>query len=135
MFLHVPLPAVVLRLVASGSSTAPARAAAAAQPEAPESKQGGDLPGWKQVFEEEFSAGDAVWVASLVTPTRIVGARAIGMERQTPRGKKSGGKSGYYPSKVLSVHDGVLDWYRHSDNGYPWVQRRSRRSPTRVQDR
>lgn len=76
MFLHVPLPAVVLMLVASGagmaspggqsaplgpaagSSTAPARAAAAAQPEAPESKQGGDLPGWKQVFEEEFSAGD-----------------------------------------------------------------------------
>ncbi|MDQ1621771.1 MAG: hypothetical protein QOH19_189 [Actinomycetota bacterium] len=136
MFLHVPLPAVVLMLVASGagmaspggqsaplgpaagSSTAPARDAAVAQPEAPESKQGGDLPGWRQVFEEEFSAGDVRLGGFPGDPYK--NRWSAGYRDGTPDTagqKKSGGKSGYYPSKVLSVHDGVLDWYLHSDNG------------------
>ena len=34
--------------------------------------------------------------------------------QQQPKGART---SGYYPSKVLSIHDGVLDMYLHSENG------------------
>ena len=44
-------------------------------------------------------------------------------------GQVSGGKSGYYPSKVLSVRNGSLDWYLHSENGISWGPRRRPRSP------
>ncbi|MCU1548351.1 MAG: glycoside hydrolase [Arthrobacter sp.] len=80
-------------------------------------KQSGDLPGWKQVFEEDFSAGDVPLGAF---PGDVYNTRwSAGYRDGTPdtAGKISGGKSGYYPSKVLSVRDGVLAWYLHSENG------------------
>jgi hypothetical protein len=142
--LHVPVPAVILVLIACGADmagpggrTAPlspapgsttrsaqdgtvpdlALAPALARPRAPDLKQSGDLPGWKQVFEEDFSAGD---VPLGGFPGDRYNARwSAGYEDGIPdtAGQKSGGKSGYYPSKVLSVHDGVLDWYMHFEKG------------------
>jgi beta-glucanase (GH16 family) len=80
-------------------------------------KQSGDLPGWKQIFEEDFSAGDVPLGAF---PGELYGPRwSEGYKDGTPdtAGQRSGGRSGYYPSKVLSVKDGALDWYLHSENG------------------
>ena len=77
----------------------------------------GDLPGWKQVFVEDFSAGD---VPLGGFPGPLYRARwSAGYKDGTPdtAGQKNGGKTGYYPSKVLSVRNGTLDWYLHSENG------------------
>ena len=77
----------------------------------------GDQPGWRHVFMEDFTAGD---VPIGAFPGPLYQERwSAGYKDGIPdtAGQISGGKSGYYPSKVLSVHDGVLDWYLHSENG------------------
>ena len=77
----------------------------------------GDLPGWKQVFVEDFSAGD---VPLGGFPGPLYSARwSAGYKDGTPdtAGQANGGKTGYYPSKVLSVRNGTLDWYLHSEAG------------------
>lgn len=76
----------------------------------------GDLPGWKQVFREEFDQGD-VPIGAFPGPAYSEKWSA-GYKDGTPdtAGQK-GVKSGYYPSKVLSVRNGKLDWYLHSENG------------------
>lgn len=143
-FLHVLVPAVVLVLIGCGvgltipggpgaslsgtpgstarapqygTATASTTPSAPAATPAPDLKQRGDLPGWKQVFEEDFSAGDVPLGAF---PGDLYNARwSAGYRDGTPdtAGQVSGGKSGYYPSKVLSVKNGVLDWYLHSESG------------------
>jgi hypothetical protein len=77
----------------------------------------GDLPGWKQIFTEDFTSGDvpiggfpgplyaAKWSSNYIDGTPDTAGQIY----------KS--KSGYYPSKVLSIHDGVLDMYLHSEKG------------------
>ncbi|MEQ4519837.1 glycoside hydrolase family 16 protein [Pseudarthrobacter sp. B907] len=77
----------------------------------------GDLPGWKQVFTEDFTQGD-VPLGAFPGPA-YQGRWSAGYKDGTPdtAGQASGGKSGYYPSRVLSVSNGVLDWFMHSENG------------------
>lgn len=77
----------------------------------------GDIAGWKQVFSEDFTNGN---VPLGGFPGQAYGAKwSANYFDGTPdtAGQKSGGRSGYYPSKVLSVHDGMLDMYLHSENG------------------
>ncbi|MDQ0819300.1 hypothetical protein QFZ79_001595 [Arthrobacter sp. V4I6] len=77
----------------------------------------GDLPGWKHVFMEDFTAGDVPLGAF---PGPLYRERwSAGYKDGTPdtAGQVSGGKSGYYPTKVLSVQNGVLDWFLHSEKG------------------
>ena len=79
----------------------------------------GNLPGWTQVFTEDFTGGN-VPIGGF--PGAAYGAKwSANYFDGTPdtAGQMDGGKSGYYPSKVLSVHDGVLDMYLHSENGIP----------------
>ncbi|WP_240793721.1 MULTISPECIES: family 16 glycosylhydrolase [unclassified Arthrobacter] len=80
----------------------------------------GDLPGWRQVFVEDFTEGD-VPIGGFPGP--VYGARwsetyfdgtPDSHSKTLPKGQAT---SGYYPSKVLSVHDGLLDMYLHSENG------------------
>lgn len=80
----------------------------------------GDLPGWRQVFAEDFAEGDVGlggfpgpvystrWSANYADGTPDTAAQ------QQPKGQRT---SGYFPSKVLSVHDGVLDMFLHSEAG------------------
>ncbi|XAS67075.1 glycoside hydrolase family 16 protein [Micrococcaceae bacterium Sec5.7] len=85
----------------------------------------GDLPGWKQVFTEDFNKGD---VPVGAFPGDAYSARwSAGYPDGTPdtAGQQSGGRSAYFPSKVLSVKNGLLDWDLHSENGVsmgaaPW---------------
>jgi Glycosyl hydrolases family 16 len=80
----------------------------------------GDLPGWRQVFAEDFTEAD---VATGTFPGPVYGSRwsenyvdgtPDTAAQQQNKGQRT---SGYYPSKVLSVHDGFLDMYLHSENG------------------
>ena len=77
----------------------------------------GDLPGWKHVFEEDFSAGD-VPIGGFPGP--LYQERwSAGYKDGTPdtAAQIGGTSSGYFPSKVLSVTNGALDWFLHSENG------------------
>ncbi len=77
----------------------------------------GDLPGWKHVFEEDFSAGD---VPLGGFPGPLYQERwSAGYKDGTPdtAAQIGGTNSGYYPSKVLSVTNGALDWFLHTENG------------------
>ncbi len=77
----------------------------------------GDLPGWKHVFEEDFSAGD-VPVGAFPGPL-YQEKWSAGYKDGTPdtAAQIGGTSSGYYPSKVLSVRNGALDWFLHSEDG------------------
>jgi hypothetical protein len=77
----------------------------------------GNLPGWKQVFTEDFASGN-VPVGGF--PGETYGPKwSANYADGTPdtAAKTRRAKSVYFPSKVLSVHDGVLDMYLHSENG------------------
>ncbi|MFE4544737.1 glycoside hydrolase family 16 protein [Arthrobacter sp. NPDC056727] len=76
----------------------------------------GDLPGWKQVFREDFDQGN-VPVGGFPGPA-YAAKWSAGYKDGTPdTAGQQGKKSGYYPSKVLSVQNGMLDWYLHSEDG------------------
>jgi len=76
----------------------------------------GDLPGWQQVFREDFDQGN-VPVGGFPGPA-YAAKWSAGYKDGTPdTAGQRGAKSGYYPSKVLSVKDGMLDWYLHTENG------------------
>lgn len=77
----------------------------------------GDLPGWKHVFVEDFTAGDVPLGAF---PGPLYSERwDAGYKDGTPdtAGQLSSGRSGYYPTEVLSVQNGLLDWFLHTENG------------------
>ena len=88
----------------------------------------GDLPGWKQVFMEDFSAGDVPLGASR---GRCTGAVECRYKDGTPdtAGKANGGKSGYYPSKCSASETGpwigtctpktAFRWGRRPCPGFP----------------
>lgn len=78
----------------------------------------GDLPGWKQVFREDFNSGD-VPIGAFPGPAYEANWSA-GYKDGTPdTAGQRGKKSRYYPSKVLSVKNGMLDWFLHTENGIP----------------
>ncbi|MGO4805937.1 family 16 glycosylhydrolase [Arthrobacter sp. 2MCAF15] len=100
-----------------GPASRPAQTSAPLPVRTTDVTMSGDLPGWRNVFVEDFSKGD-VPLGSFPGPL-YKDRWSAGYKDGTPDtdGQVSGGKSGYYPSKVLSVKNGVLDWFMHSENG------------------
>jgi hypothetical protein len=73
----------------------------------------GDLAGWKQIFSDDFNT--AVPVGSF--PQTVANKWMA-----YPDGWKDTSKNGtYYPSKVISIHDSLMDLYIHSENGIHMV--------------
>lgn len=73
----------------------------------------GDLPGWHQIFADDFTA-DAPLGSWLTTYG--------GRWRAYPEPWRDTSKRGMYsPGKVLSASNGLLDMYIHSENGQPYV--------------
>lgn len=102
-------------LVLTGCSVAAIERPRTSAP-APSHKASGDLPGWKQVFWEDFDRGDVPigeFPGDAYRPQWSAGYKDGTPDTAGQKGKDSG----YYPGKVLSVKDGVLDWYLHSENG------------------
>jgi hypothetical protein len=79
-----------------------------------ESMPVGDLPGWHQIFTEDFTTSAAV--GSFMS---VYGSRWNVYLDGWPdtSGKNRGTNSGYYPSKVISVDNGVLNEFLHVENG------------------
>jgi beta-glucanase (GH16 family) len=71
----------------------------------------GDLPGWKQVFTDDFVAN-----APAGTFARVYGKRWAAYD-----GFPDTDKGGTYSKDILSVKNGVLDMYLHNQNGRPQV--------------
>jgi Glycosyl hydrolases family 16 len=97
----------------AADTAAPAPATAAAGPSG-QPMPVGDLPGWHQIFAEDFTTN-----AALGSFTSVYGSRWSVYLDGWPdtSGKNSGTKSGYYPSKVLSVSNGLLNEFLHVENG------------------
>jgi len=73
----------------------------------------GDLPGWRQIFVDDFTTN-----APLGSWTKTYGNRWRGY----PEPWKDTSKRGIYgPDRVLSASNGMLDMYIHSENGQPYV--------------
>jgi hypothetical protein len=87
----------------------------------------GDLPGWKQIFAEDFTvnAPTGSWGASCATDpdpaNKIVYTGANGTQWRTYPDcyTDTYQHRPYRSDQVLSVHDGVLDFYLHNVNGQP----------------
>jgi beta-glucanase (GH16 family) len=74
----------------------------------------GDIAGWHQIFSDDFTT--SVPVGS------FPGSVYAGKWTAYPDGWKDTSKNGtYYPSKVLSVQNGVLNMYLHTENGIHMV--------------
>jgi hypothetical protein len=69
----------------------------------------GDLPGWRQVFVDEFTTA--------VPTGRFPAAVSSRWGAYEDGWSDTSGKGTYMPSKVLSVHDGVLDWSIRTEGG------------------
>jgi hypothetical protein len=79
----------------------------------------GDLTGWHQTYVENFGTP--------VATGGFPGTAYSGHWGVYNDGWKDTSKNGtYMPSKVMSVHDGMMDYYIHTENGVhmvsaPWV--------------
>jgi len=77
---------------------------------------GGDMPGWHQIFAEDFLTN--VPVGSF--PGSAYGRQFTVYANGTPdTAGQQGAPSRYYPSKVVSVENGLLNLYLHTENGTP----------------
>jgi len=86
-------------LVASGGGTSPSGAPMPV----------GDLPGWRQVFTDDFT---------VPVPVGQFPAAVSSKWRVYPDGWKDTSKNGTYsPSKVVSIQNGVLNKYLHTESG------------------
>jgi len=76
----------------------------------------GDLPGWHQIFTENFKTN----VPLGGFPGAVYGNKFTIYPDGTPdTAGQAGAPSRYYPSKVVSVKNGLLNLYLHTENGTP----------------
>ncbi len=88
----------------------------AVQPTGPsgEAMPRGDLPGWKQIFTDDFTSDVAVGsFPGTVYKTKW----EVYLDGWPDTAGKKGAPSRYYPSKVISVKNGILNKYIHTENG------------------
>jgi beta-glucanase (GH16 family) len=73
----------------------------------------GDLPGWTQVYSDDFSQS---------VPLGQFPAAVSSQWTDYPDGwNDTTGNGEYEPSQVVSIHDGVMDLYLHTQNGVHMV--------------
>ena len=110
------------RAAVTSPATATATASVAADPSGVAAPVG-DLPGWHQVFVDDFTVNAALGSWGSSDPSAVVYTGDHGGEWvEYPDGWPStntNGAPGYEPGQVLSVHDGMLDFYLHNVNGLP----------------
>lgn len=83
----------------------------------------GDLSGWHQIFADDFTIGAPLGSWGTSDPSKVVytgdhGGKWVEYPDGWPS-TNTNGAPGYYPSQVLSVHDGVLDFWLRNYNGAP----------------
>lgn len=90
----------------------------------------GNIPGWRRVFADNFTTDVPVGGFSGCTwTTSLTHSNCTGLPRAV-RAKlwaypdtwhDTSGRGEYYPSQVLSIHNGVLDFHLHTANGVHMV--------------
>lgn len=76
----------------------------------------GDLPGWHQIFREDFNTNVGY---GGFPGTAYKGKFTVYPDGTPDTAGKRGGPSRYWPSKVITVKDGLLNKYLHTENGTP----------------
>lgn len=83
----------------------------------------GDISGWNQIFVDDFTVNAPLGSWGTSDPSAVVYTGDHGGKwTEYPDGWPStytNGSAGYEPGQVLSVHNGVLDFYLHNVNGQP----------------
>lgn len=100
---------IALMLLA-GCTTEPSSRPAREEGDAPQ----GDLPGWRQTFREDFTAGD-------VPLGGWPGQYGERWGAYPEPWRDTSGNGVYSPERVLSVKHGLLDMYLHTEDGQPYV--------------
>ena len=73
----------------------------------------GDIPGWHQVFADDFTTD---------VPLGSFPSAIANRWKAYPDGSKdTSGNGTYYPSKVVSIQNGVMNVYVHTENGVHMV--------------
>ena len=100
--------------------SAPAPSSPPAEPASPtaSSMPSGDVPGWRQVFAEDFTSEAALGSFAATYGDRWV---VYGDGWKDTAGKAEGTPSRYFPSRVLSVKNGVLNKHLHTEDGINMV--------------
>ncbi|MDO8688840.1 MAG: glycoside hydrolase family 16 protein [Dehalococcoidia bacterium] len=81
----------------------------------------GDIPGWHQVFTDDFLTDVPVGSFPVVGNPGPISAVSSKWTAY-PDGWKDTSKNGtYYPSKVLSIQNGFMNLYIHTENGVHMV--------------
>lgn len=75
----------------------------------------GDLPGWKQIFTEDFTT--PVTLGNF-PGTVYKNKFTVYLDGWPDTAGKKGSPSRYYPSKVITVSNGILNKYMHTENGF-----------------
>ncbi len=76
----------------------------------------GDIPGWHQIFDEDFNTN----VPTGSFPGSVYASKFTAYPDGTQdTAGHQGAPSRYYPSKVASVSNGLLNLYLHTENGTP----------------
>ena len=91
------------------AASAVARPSIAALAPSGQAVPGGDLPGWKQIFADDFTTD---------VPLGSFPSAVAGRWGGYPHPAKDTSHNGtYWPEKVVSVHDSVMDLYLHTEGG------------------
>jgi hypothetical protein len=86
----------------------------------------GDTPGWHQIFTDDFTTDLPVGAFSgCVVGSTLRDSQCSGLPPAVRAKwftyldgwKDSSGNGTFMPSKVMSVHDGMMDLYLHTENG------------------
>jgi len=85
----------------------------------------GDLPGWRQVFTDDFTTP--------VPPGSFPAMVSAKWRAYTDGTPDTSGNGTYYPSKVVSVHHGVMDKWIHTEGGVHMVAAPFPRVPDQTQ--
>lgn len=105
---------VALSLILSGASSLATSTQAARATPAPLTLSGqampaGDLPGWRQIFADDFNTN---------VPLGSFPSAVAGRWGSYPYPAKDTSHNGtYWPEKVISIHDGVMDLNLHTEGG------------------
>lgn len=78
----------------------------------------GNLPGWRQLIAEDFTKDAPLGSWGTTDPKKVVYTGDTGVQwREYPDGWPDTYGGIYQPAKVLSVHDGVLDYWLRDQPG------------------
>jgi beta-glucanase (GH16 family) len=77
----------------------------------------GDQPGWRQVFTDDFSTD--VQVGDFPDNNAYRSRWGVYPDGAKDTAGQKGGPSRYYPSKVVSIQNGLLSLDLHTENGTP----------------